>query len=139
MTDATKDYKPLSLSALPQTLPVQLMYHNLFRYLRPCRKKYNMTINELLVLNGIYIYTLIQKTEFTMNAIYLFMGYYNRRRMGYYIDRLLNKHGCIVYHNTIGKYVYYRISVKGFDIVKELFDNFEIVQQKFLQKWNVSI
>jgi len=106
--------------------------------LRPCRKKYNMTINELLVLNGIYIYTLIRKHDFTINSIYQWLMYYNKPRMKYYFDRLI-KHDVICYHTTIGTHVYYRLTERGYNVVGEMFDRFEEIQLKFLKKWNVSI
>jgi hypothetical protein len=138
MTDAKAHYKPLSITANTKHLSIQLMYHNLFRYLKPCRKRYNMTVNELLVLNGIYIYTVIRKTEFTINAAYSFLGYFNKPRLKWYFSQLI-KYDLIYYHTTVGNHVYYRLSEKGYVVIGELFEGFEIVQQKFLQKWNVSI
>ena len=97
-----------------------------------------MTVNEMLVLNGIYLYTLLRKNEFTVNSITLWVSYYNKPRIKYYIDSLISKES-VVYHTTIGNHVYYRLTPKGYTIVGEMFERFEEVQQKFLSKYSLSI
>ena len=138
MTDPDKLYIPASITANLKRLNVQLLYHNLYRLLRPARKRYNMTVNEILVLNGIYIYTVVCKTEFTQNGIYEFVTYYNRPLLRHYFDRLLKKE-YISYHRVANKHIFYRVTDKGYEVMNNMFIEFEEIQQKFNQKWNINI
>lgn len=51
--------------------------HNLFRGLKSIRLKYKLTINEIIFLNGMYLYCKHISTCISQDACLRFIGYYN--------------------------------------------------------------
>jgi hypothetical protein len=62
----------------------QYIVYNLFRILRPIRKKFNLTINEIVILNGMMLYNKYFGSSFSYSAILRFVGYFNDKKMRYY-------------------------------------------------------
>jgi hypothetical protein len=62
----------------------QYFVYNLFRILRPIRKKFNLTINEIVILNGMMLYNQYFGSSFSYSAILRFVGYFNDKKMRYY-------------------------------------------------------
>ena len=117
---------------------LQLIYHNLYRQLRFARNKYKLSINELLIISGIRLYTSLISQEFTKGSIMKFVGYYNARRIAYYFKSLEEK-GFLYVHRTTGDRVYYRININTVEIVRDMFEGLERTNRKFCEKYNVSL
>ena len=137
MTTPVKS-QTIDISVDYNTIQSQLLYHNVFRQLRNARKKYTLSSNELLVLNAIRLYTLLINTEFMLGPIIKFVGYYNDKRMKYYLNSLLSKN-LIYIHRTVGVRIYYRLSIEGINIVAEMFEDIDKRNRKFCEKYNVSL
>lgn len=128
----------IHISLDKERLRTQLIYHNLFRQLRPSRKKYGLSGTDLLVLNGIYLYSLLVKADFTFTAVLRFVKYYNDQRMRYYFNKLLDR-GLIEHHRTANTHIYYRVSDAGLDIINELFNDYDAIHAKFISEFNISL
>jgi len=65
--------------------------HNLFRGLKSIRRKYRLTINEIIFLNGMYLYCKHISTCMSQDACLKLIGYYNLGKVKYYLGSLQNK------------------------------------------------
>ena len=128
----------LPLTVSKSKLMVQLMYHNIYRQLKPARKKYNLSGNDILILNGVYLYTLLIKTEFTINSVRDFVKYFNRYRIEYYIKKLIDR-GFIKLHRTANTHVFYRLTEEGYKLINELFNEYDRIHTKFINEFNISL
>ena len=52
----------------------QYVVYNLFRILRPIRRKFNLTINEIVILNGMMLYNKYVGSSFSYSAILRYVG-----------------------------------------------------------------
>ena len=66
----------------------QYIIYNLFRILRPIRKKFNLTINEIIILNGMMLYNKYVGSSFSYSAMLRFVAYFNDKKMRYYFGSL---------------------------------------------------
>jgi hypothetical protein len=90
----------------------QYIVYNLFRILRPIRKKFNLTINEIVILNGMMLYNKYVGSSFSYSAILRFVGYFNDKKMRYYFGSLQEK-GCIRLSDILNGAKIYRLTEKG--------------------------
>ena len=70
---------------------IHYILHNLFRGLKPLRRKFKLSINEIIFLNGIYLYSKHVNTCVSQDACMKFIGYYNLPKIKYYIGSLQTK------------------------------------------------
>jgi hypothetical protein len=119
-------------------LPVHIMLHNIFRVLRPIRMNFGLSVNESILLNGIYLYSLSVRGEFTRGTIKEWAGYWNPNKIQYYISSL-EKKGVIQVHSTAGKRIYYRITERGLYICRMLLSDYNKIVSSYLSKFNLSI
>jgi len=127
---------PLNIDV--ERLKTQLTYHNAFRQMRPARLKYHLSCNEILELNGIYLYTILVKSEFTYNNIKNFTGYFNNLKTEYYLNNLKDK-GYIKVQRVSGRVIYYRLTEQCNDIIEDIFSNYDESFKKFIEKHNISV
>ena len=137
MTDVVKSL-PIVDNIDRDRIRVQLLYHNVFRQMRKARKEFKLSTNECLVLNGMYLYSFLVKSEFTINGLTLFITYYNKGRIRFYIDSLISK-GFVIVHRVQTPIVYYRLSPTGFNAIRTMFDDVDVINRKFCEKYNVSL
>ena len=90
----------------------QYIVYNLFRILRPIRKKFNLTINEIIILNRMMLYNKYVGSSFSYSAIIRFVGYFNDKKMRFYFGSLQEKN-CIVLSDMLNGAKRYRLSEKG--------------------------
>ncbi len=57
------------------TTTIHYILHNLFRGLKPVRRKYKLSINEIIFLNGMYLYCRHVNTCMSQDACLKFIGY----------------------------------------------------------------
>lgn len=137
MTDSIKTL-PLIDSLDRERVKIQLMYHNAFKQLKKARKQYNITTNECLVLNGVFLYVFLVKADFTIDGITKFVSYYNKKLIKYYINKLIGR-GYIVIHRTAGRNVYYRLASQAYEVITTIFDDYDKRQREFCEKFNIML
>jgi hypothetical protein len=111
----SQPYNTLELYNTKGSLSQYIVY-NLFRFLRPIRKKFNLTINEIVILNGMMLYNKYIGSSFSYSAILRFVGYFNDKKMRYYFGSLKEK-GCIVLSDILDGAKRYRLTEKGIEAV----------------------
>ena len=137
MTNTVKTL-PIIDNANREQIRVQLLYHNVFRQLKKSRKQFSLTTNECLVLNGAFLYVFLVKADFTIGGLTPFITYYNKKLIRYYIDKLISK-GYFAVHRVSGVVVYYRLTSLAYEVVQTMFNDVDIMNRKFCEKYNVSL
>lgn len=116
----------------------QYLIYNLFRILRPLRLKYNLTINELVLLTGIITYTRFNSTTFSISAIRKYIGYFSGNKMNYYIKSLQNKE-CIVLCDIYNGYNRYKLTDKGIEVINSIDSCYQKALNKFCVDNGISV
>lgn len=116
-----------------KTDAVYIMYHNVFRLLKPVRRKYNLSCNALLILNAIYVYHKYKGSLFTINSIQQFIRYYDKNRVKWYVTEYLLKKGFIILSETIKNINYYKITDVGIQVMVDFGESY----QEVLSKWYI--
>jgi uncharacterized protein YjaZ len=127
----------LSLRSVSATLAQYIIY-NLYRILRPIRKKFDLTINEILVLNGIMLYNKYVSSSFSRSSIRRWNGYFNNNKSDYYVKSLLSKQ-CIEVSDKIKEQIRYKITQKGIDIISHIDQCYSEALIKFCEKNNIEL
>jgi len=133
----SQTYNTLELYNTDGSLSQYIVY-NLFRILRPIRKKYNLTINEIIILNGMMLYNKYIGSSFSYSAILRFVGYFNDKKMRYYFGSLQEKN-CIVLSDILNGAKRYKLTVKGYDAVSYMQETYDLSLYKFLNDYNIVI
>lgn len=135
---------PVMYSAVPvgqlslTMLKPHITIHMLWRALKKSRIKYQLTANQLIMLNGLYLWALVGKGEFTLTGAENFVGYWNNLRTKKLIESLIIK-GYIVLHSRSGNRIYYRLTPQAYNIASEIMNEFDTTCQKWYSKFNLSI
>ena len=117
---------------------VHLIYHNVFRLLKPVRRKYKLSVNSLIIINGFYVFHKYQGSAVTLSQLYKIVGYYNRERIKYYVSYLIEK-GIIMKAEQIKIIQYYKLSELGIKIMQDFTDSYQEVLYKWLQDQKISL
>ena len=112
--------------------------HNLFRGLKTIRRKYQLTINEIIFLNGMYLYCKHVSTCFSQDACLRFVAYYNLNKVKYYLGSLENKRMIEVAEIIRGNNRY-RLSELGINAVNDIDDSFERCLAEWFNKHGISL
>lgn len=115
---------------------VNFSYHIWFKVCRPFRHTYKLSTNCLLVLNGIYCYSLVNNKPFTRNQMLNFVGYYNNRSIQIYLSVLIGK-GFIKDNGLYKGHLVYSLSSSGLSVIQELNDSYNIELRKFIDLYNI--
>ena len=102
----------------------QYLIYNLFRILRPIRKKFNLTINEIVILNGMMLYNKYVGSSFSYSAILRYVGYFNDKKMRYYIGSLEEK-GYIVLSDILNGAKRYQLTQKGIEAISHMQESYD--------------
>ena len=116
----------------------QYIVYNLFRIFRPIRKKFNLTINEIIILNGMMLYNKYVGSSFSYSAIIKFVGYFNDKKMRYYFGSLQEKN-CIVLSDIFNGAKRYRLTEKGIEAISHMEESYDKALYMFLNNYNISI
>jgi len=116
----------------------QYIVYNLFRILRPICKKFNLTINEIVILNGMMLYNKYVGSSFSYSAILRFVGYFNDKKMRYYFGSLQEK-GCITLSDILNGAKRYRLTEKGIEAISHMEESYDKSLYVFLNSYNISI
>jgi len=117
---------------------IHYILHNLFRGLKPLRRKYQLSINEIIFLNGMYLYCKHESTCMSQDACLKFIGYYNLPKIKYYIGSLQNK-GMIRVAEIIRKYKRYKLTPLGISVMNEINGGFERCLYEWFDKYSLSL
>ena len=130
----------VTILGLYQTDPSisQYLLYNCFRILRPLRWKYKLTINELIILNGMYIYNKLVSSDFSRNNIKTFVGYFNSNKIKYYVGSLIDK-DCIYRSGVLNGYDRFKITPKGIEVVSDIDNCYDLALKKFLLDNNIEL
>ena len=117
---------------------IHYILHNLFRGLKSVRRKYKLTINEIIFLNGMYLYVKHVNTCMSQDACLRFIGYYNLNKIKYYIGSLLGK-GMIEIAEVINSYNRYKVSSLGLSVINDISEGFDRCLYEWFQKYNICL
>jgi hypothetical protein len=120
------------------TTSIHYILHNLFRGLKPVRRKYKLTINEIIFLNGIYLYCRHINTCISQDACMKFIGYYNLHKIKYYIGSLHAK-GMIQVAEIVNGYNRYKLTPLCRTVMDDINDGFERCLYYWLNKYSISL
>ena len=129
-TNPVNNYNTIDLLNTPVSISQYIIY-NLFRILRPIRKRYGLTINEIIILNGMMIYNKFIGSSFTYSSVLRYVGYFNDKKMRYYIGSLLEK-GFIILSDVNGEIRRYKLSDKGIDSINSIGECYSKSLEKFI-------
>ena len=133
---ASQPYNTLELYNTSGSLSQYIVY-NLFRILRPIRKKFNLAINEIVILNGMMLYNKYVGSSFSYSAILRFVGYFNDKKMRYYFGSLQEK-GCAAMSDILNGAKRYRLTEKGIEAISHMEVSYDKSLYEFLNSYNIS-
>lgn len=133
---ASQPYNALQLYNTTGSLSQYIVY-NLFRILRPIRKKFSLTINEIVILNGMMLYNKYIGSSFSYSAILRFVGYFNDKKMRYYFGSLQEK-GCIRLSDILNGAKRYRLTEKGIEAICHMEESYNKSLYDFLNSHDIS-
>jgi len=116
----------------------QYLIYNLFRILRPIRKKFNLTINEIVILNGMMLYNKYIGSSFSYSGILRYVDYFNDKKMRYYFGSLQDK-GYIVLSDILKRAKRYRLTQKGIEAVSYMEECYDKSLYDFLNSYSISV
>ena len=117
---------------------IHYILHNLFRGLKPVRRKSSLTIYEIIFLNGIYLYCKQVSTCISQDACLKFIGYYNLPQIKYYIGLLQTK-GMIQVAEIINGYNRYKLTPLGITVMDNINEGFERCLCEWMNKYSISL
>lgn len=112
--------------------------HNLFRGLKPIRRKYKLIINDIIFLNGVYLYCKHESTCTSQDACLRFIGYYNLNKVKCYISSLLGKN-MIQLAEVIKGYNRYKLTQLGMSVMDDINIDFERCLYDWFNKYNICL
>ncbi len=113
-------------------------HHIYWKACRPLKHKYNLTVNCILTLNGMFIWCKYVKPYFTWHGIYDFVRYFNTTDTAKYLTVLLTN-GFVDLVKQTGNRKYYTISSKGISVISELNDSMSKEFSLFIDKYNIKL
>ena len=117
---------------------IHYILHNLFRGLKTIRCKYKLTINEIIFLNGVYLYCKHESTCISQDACLRFLGYYNLSKIKYYINSLLGKN-MIQIAEVIKGYNRYKLTPLGISVMDDINGSFERCLYDWFNRYNICL
>jgi len=118
-------------------LEVNYTIHLLYRAFVPIRKKHDLSVNTILVLNACYIFQRNVGTAFSQSSIRNFITYFNYFRIKYYIGVLLEKK--MIYESDFVSYQLYKLTPLGIDVIEGLNGDFQESMVKFCTQYNIQL
>ena len=114
------------------------IFRLLYVIFRPIRKKYDLSVNCILILNSCYLYAKLVKNQFYMTDIYKFTSYYSIPVMKNFF-RVLTLRGLIIPINPGEFRVLYNISEQGIKIIQEIEESYNKELYNFTNKYNIDL
>jgi len=117
---------------------IHIIYASIFRLMKPIRRKYKLSVNCLLVLNGCYLFHKYNGSLFSLHGLYFWVKYYNRIRLQYYLNYLIGK-GYLIQSDIIKNIKYYRLTESGINVMNEFNSSYQEELSKFITDHHISI
>jgi hypothetical protein len=114
----------------------QINFHIWFKVCKPLKRKYKLSTNCILVLNGMYLYSKYIKQDFTRFAVLKFCSYYNSSKIGKYITVLMT-HNFVIESGKYKGHQLYSLSAIGLQVINELNESYKIELSKFCNMYNI--
>lgn len=107
-----------------------------FKVCRPLRRKFNISTNVCLILNGAYVLSLVNNKPFTRYQLRKFTSYYNNLKLDSLINICISK-GFLISAESNNTRDYYILSSSGLSVIKELNNSYEIELRKFIDCYSI--
>jgi len=107
-----------------------------FKVARPIKRKYRLSTNCTLVLNGAYVLQSVTNKPFTQRQLRTFTGYFNYHQLDSYITVLINK-GYLIPSESNNTRCYYKLSETGLQVIKELNESYDSVLYQFCNDYSI--
>lgn len=114
----------------------QYIVLNTFRILRPIRKKYKLSVTDVVILIGCYNYHTLEQSTFSLYSLRKFISYYNDNKILFHTSRLLDK-GFIVQSDNFSGVRRYRITEKTIEAVSMLDESYNNSLYSFIERYNL--
>ena len=119
-------------------MQININYHIWYKVCRSVKRKYKLSTNCLLVLNGSYVLFKTTNKPFTFNSLRTFVSYYNFHQITSYINKLIRLN-YLVLSDSSDKYIRYSISLAGLQVIKELNDSYNKELVLFCTKYGIEL
>ena len=113
-------------------------YQIWFKVCRPLKRKYNLSTNCVLVLNGAYVLYMTTHKGFTLRSLQNFASYYSPVKIKGYI-RVLVDRSFITLAGAWKTRQLYTISELGIQVIKELNESYQEQLIIFCNKYNIEL
>ena len=117
---------------------IHIIYHNVFRLLKPIRRNHKLTVNECIILNAVYLYHKYKGSLMSCNAIYNWITYYNKNRLNYYIASLCFK-GHLIKSDVVKNIQYYKLTDSGISIMEEFNSSYQSILYSFCSSHSIEL
>jgi hypothetical protein len=117
---------------------IHVILHNMFRLMKPVRRKYKLSCNSLIVLNAIYLYHKHKGSVFPGNSICQWLRYYDLNKVKWYFDYLL-RNECLIKAEVIKSIQYYKITEKGITVMNDFANSFQEVLSKWYNDYSIVV
>jgi hypothetical protein len=117
---------------------IHYILHNLFRGLKAIRRRYRLTINEIIFLNGMYLYCKHISTCISQDACLKFIGYYNLGKVKYYLGSLQSKN-MIQIAEVIKGNNRYRLTQLGLSVIEDINGSFDRSLYEWFNKYSICL
>ena len=116
----------------------QYLLYNFFRILRPMRLRYHLTINDLILLTGVYVFHKVKYSAYSANQMRTFVGYFNNNKFVFHHSRLIDR-GFIIASDGIKNRQYYRISEEGIRVINDIDQSYDNCLYSFIDSNSISL
>lgn len=111
-------------------------FHIWFKVAKPIKRKYKLSTNCTLVLNGAYLLQSINNKPYTQRQLRDFVCYYDLYRLQAYITVLISK-SFLIKAESNNTRDYFVLSSLGLSVIKELNESYEIELRKFIDLYSI--
>jgi hypothetical protein len=120
-------------------MQANISYQIWFKVCRPFRHKYSLSTNCLLVLNGVYVLSIVKGNSFTRRSVLTFVSYYNHSSIGTYLTVLISHNFIIKSGANRRGNILYSLSPLGLQVISELNDSYDKQLVLFCSKYNIEL
>ena len=101
---------------------------------QPIRAKYKINYHCITVLIACYVYSLYIRNEYTINGIYVMIGYFSRQRLIRYFNSLVSNNLM-----TLAGPRKYKLTPEGIHVIQSISVNMDQILYKFCNDHNIEL
>jgi hypothetical protein len=117
---------------------IHYVFHIWFKIVRSACKRYRLSVNCILVLNGAYIYNKVHGKPFARTQLLKFVTYFNNHKIGVMMTVLISK-GYIIESGKYKQHITYVISPLGIQVIELLNKSYEEELYSFCSKYSIEL